>query len=101
MKVFMKVVCVFPFRVPDIYGRGKRSILVASNCLPSAILQTFEFPHPFPFNLNNVVNFPLPRAKKPIHPLVFPNILPWLAQGHTPGGSVLDLHKRRIRTNAR
>ena len=57
------------------------------------ILPKFNSPTAFLGTLNNAVIFfspPLGRESKPspsIHPLVFPDIFPWLAGGATPMGS--------------
>lgn len=48
---------------------------------------------------NNVANFPLPMAEKPIHPLVFPDIFPWLARGASRWHVHNDCHKRLSYSN--
>ena len=48
----------------------------------------FRIPPPLSFELEKISRiFPYPGAENVIHPLVFPDIFPWLARGPTPGGS--------------
>ena len=48
----------------------------------------FRIPPPLSFELEKISRiFPYPGAENLIHPLVFPDIFPWLARGPTPGGS--------------
>ena len=48
----------------------------------------FRIPPPLSFELKTMSRiFPCPGAEKPIHPLVFPDIFPWLTRGPTPGAS--------------
>ena len=47
----------------------------------------------FPLNLKQCYEFSPPLGEEnPIHPLVFPDILPWLAWGSTPGASQWHMH---------
>ena len=48
----------------------------------------FRIPPPLSFELEKISRIsPYPGAENLIHPLVFPDIFPWLARGPTPGGS--------------
>ena len=75
-------------KIPSIYGLGK-----AANPPDISVVGVYDFtkfriPPPPSFELKTMSRiFPCPGAEKPIHPLVFPDIFPWLARGPTPGAS--------------
>ena len=55
----------------------------------------FRIPPPLSFELKTMSRiFPCPGGQKPIHPLVFPDIFPWLARDPTPGASRWHVHYR-------
>ena len=77
-----------PFILPVFMGWGKRQIPLISPWLASVKFTKFRTPPPLSFELKTMSRiFPCPGAEKPIHPLVFPDIFPWLARGPTPGAS--------------
>ena len=77
-----------PFYITSIYGWGKRQIPMISPWLASVNFTKFQIPPPLSLELKTMSQiFPCPGAEKPIHPLVFPDIFPWLARGPTPGAS--------------
>ena len=84
----MRILRFAPFILPVFMGWGKRQISLISPWLVSVNFTKFRIPPPLSFELNTMSRiFPCPGAEKPIHPLVFPDIFPWLARGRTPGAS--------------
>ena len=66
------------FILPVFMGWGKRQTPLISPLLASVNFTKFRIPPPLSFEL---------KTMSPIHPLVFPDIFPWLARGPTPGAS--------------
>ena len=87
-RVFSVSLRFAPFILPVFMGWGKRQIPLISPWLASVNFTKFRIPPPLSFELKTMSRiFPCPGAEKPIHPLVFPDIFPWLARGPTPGAS--------------
>ena len=83
-----------PFYITVFMGWRKRQIPLISPWLASVNFTKFRIPPPLSFELKTMSRiFPCPGAEKPIHPLVFPDIFPWLARGPTPGASRWHVHK--------
>ena len=87
-RVFSVSLRFAPFILPVFMGWGKRQFPLISPWLASVNFTKFRIPPPLSFELKTMSRiFPCPGAEKPIHPLVFPDIFPWLARGPTPGAS--------------
>ena len=87
-RVFSVSLRFAPFILPVFMDWGKWQIPVLSPWLASVNFTKFRIPPPLSFELNTMSRiFPCPGAEKPIHPLVFPDIFPWLARGPTPRAS--------------
>ena len=83
-----RVFSVSPFYITSIYGLGKAANPPDISWLASVNFSKFLIPPPLSFELETMSQiFPCPGVEKPIHPLVFPDIFPWLARGSTPGAS--------------
>ena len=94
-RVFSVSLRFAPFISPVFMGWGKRQIPLISPWLASVNFTKFRIPPPLSFELKTMSRiFPCPGAEKPIHPLVFPDIFPWLARGPTPGASRWHVHYR-------
>ena len=92
-RVFSVSLRFAPFVLPVFMGWGKRQISLISPWLASVNFTKFRIPPPLSFELKTMSRiFPCPGAEKPIHPLVFPDIFPWLARGPTPGASRWHVH---------
>ena len=92
-RVFSVSLRFAPFILPVFMGWGKRQIPLISPWLASVNFTKFRIPPPLSFELKTMSRiFPCPGAEKPIHPLVFPDIFPWLARGPTPGASRWHVH---------
>ena len=82
-----------PFYITSIYGLGKAANPPDISVVGVCDFTKFRIPPPLSFELKTMSRiFPCPGAEKSIHPLVFPDIFPWLARGPTPGASRWHVH---------
>ena len=82
-----------PFYITSIYGLGKAANPPDISVVGVCDFTKFRIPPPLSFELKTMSRIcPCPGAEKPIHPLVFPDIFPWLARGPTPGASRWHVH---------